>query len=82
MEISKRIKGEVKMKYQKHYLSDEKSPIYCPLSRGIRCDSFCAWFDHEHHDCRQLGMICKIREDLQSISKNIFDGFDALFQKS
>ena len=71
------------MKYQKHYLSDKKSPKYCPLQTGvIQCDSFCAWFDHENQDCRQIGMIWKIREDLQDISKNIYDGFDALFQKT
>ena len=67
------------MKYQKHYLGEKN----CPLQqKTIQCDSYCAWFDHEHQDCRQLGMIWKIREDLQDISKNIFDGFDALFQKT
>ena len=65
------------MKYQKHYLSDDKSPKYCPLQgdRVIQCDSFCAWFDHENQDCRQLGMMWKIREDLQEINKTLFEGF-------
>ena len=45
------------MKYQKHYLSDDKSPKYCPMSQNeqtIQCDSFCAWFDHEAQDCRLM----------------------------
>ena len=69
------------MKYQKHYLNEKGFEKRCPFNNG-GCDSYCAWFDHEHQDCRQLGMIWKIREDLQDISKNILDGFDALFQKS
>ena len=70
------------MKYQKHYLSSKFNKKHCPLNRDYPCDSHCAWFDHENQDCRQIGMIWKIREDLQDISKNIYDGFDALFQKT
>ena len=51
------------MKYQKHYLADDKQSKYCPLNRGT-CDSNCAWFDHENQDCRQLGMMWKIVEAL------------------
>ena len=49
------IEREVKMKYQKHYLSDDKSNKLCPLSRlEHSCDSYCAWFDHEEQDCRKI----------------------------
>ena len=70
------------MKYQEHYLSEKLHVKMCPLQARIKCDSYCAWFDHEHQDCRQLGMMWKIREDLQDISKEIYDGFVALFQKT
>ena len=70
------------MKFKNHYLSEKNDKMMCPLNREYSCNSRCAWFDHEHQDCRQLGMMWKIREDLQDISKNIFDGFDALFQKT
>ena len=41
------------MKYQKHYLADEKNSKSCPLNAG-NCDSYCAWFDHEEQDCRKI----------------------------
>ena len=62
------------MKYQKHYLSDEKSNKLCPLSGGdsdVQCDSWCAWFDHEHQDCRMIGGFWKIREGLTEINDNL-----------
>ena len=42
------------MKYQKHYLSEEKDLKWCPLQSGIDCTSRCAWFDHEDQDCRMV----------------------------
>ena len=44
------------MKYQKHYLSDEKgNNKLCPLQQDVvQCDSHCAWFDHEAQDCRLM----------------------------
>ena len=59
------------MKYQKHYLSDGKNLKFCPLQHGIDCNSYCAWFDHENQDCRLLGMMWKIRDDLHDIADEI-----------
>ena len=65
------------MKYQKHYLSDDKNWKVCPINTKFsKCDSYCAWFDHENQDCRQLGMMWKIKEDLQEINRTIFEGFE------
>ena len=63
------------MKYQKHYLSEDGNNKHCPINERT-CDSWCAWFDHEHQDCRQLGMMWKIREDLQEINRTISEGFE------
>ena len=52
------------MKYQNHYLSESGNYKSCPLQKDRNCDSYCAWFDHEHQDCRQLGMMWKIVEAL------------------
>ena len=73
------------MKYIKHHLGE----VNCPLNRAYRCSNKCAWFDNEDEDCRMIGGFWKVREGLnevtnglRSINKNIFDGFDALFQKT
>ena len=63
------------MKYQYHYLSKVNNMLRCPLNVDVSCTSRCAWFDHENQDCRQLGMMWKIREDLQEINKTLFEGF-------
>ena len=59
------------MKYQKHYLSDDKSPKYCPLQgdRVIQCDSFCAWFDHENLDCKLIGSLLDIKYELRYLNE-------------
>ena len=54
------------MKYQKHYLADEKGSKFCPLNEG-NCDSYCAWFDHKHQDCRMIGGFWKVREGLNEL---------------
>ena len=36
-----------------------------------QCDSSCAWFDHENQDCRLLGMMWKIRDDLHDITDEL-----------
>ena len=60
------------MKYQRHYLSEDKgNNKLCPLQTLIQCDSHCAWFDHENQDCRQLGMMWKIRDDLHDIADEL-----------
>ena len=76
-------------KYQQHYLSDKHSNKLCPLQTIIQCDSHCAWFDHEEQDCRMIGGFWKVREglndiidELNTLNITIFDGLDALFQKS
>ena len=68
------------MKYQKHYLSDKISNRMCPIQRDYQCDSFCAWFDHEHQDCRLLGMMWKIRDDLHDITDAI-DGISNVIRE-
>ena len=69
------------MKYQKHYLSEDGNNKHCPINERP-CDSWCAWFDHEEQDCKLIGGLLDIKYELKDISKNIFDGFDALFQKT
>lgn len=65
------------MKDQEHYLGR----IMCPLNRSFDCSSNCAWFDHEEQDCRKILTQKNILYELRKLNKNIFDGFDALFQK-
>ena len=61
-------------KYQKHYLSDDKHNKLCPLQQeSIQCDSYCAWFDHVHYDCRMIGGFWKVREGLTDITELLTD---------
>ena len=52
------------MKYQRHYLSEDKNLKWCPLQSGIDCTSRCAWFDHEEQDCRKLIIQSEIKFQL------------------
>ena len=65
------------MKYQKHYLSDEKSSKFCPLNAGS-CDSYCAWFDHEDQDCRMIGGFWKVRESITDVTDLLTDIRDCM----
>ena len=61
-------------KYQKHYLSDEKgNSKYCPLQVSMVCNSYCAWFDHVHCDCRMIGGFWKVREGINEVVEAIRD---------
>ena len=68
------------MKYQEHYLSEKGNNKYCPLQVSMICNSHCAWFDHENQDCRQLGMMWKIRDDLHDITDAI-DGISNIIRE-
>lgn len=57
--------------YKKHYLSD-KIDKRCPLNHGA-CDEFCAWFDHEHQDCRMIGGFWKVREGINEMTDMLID---------
>ena len=58
------------MKYQKHYLGEKGNEKYCPLKRGVPCDSICAWFDHENLDCKFMGSLLDINYELRHINEN------------
>ena len=53
--------------WKEHHLSKEHDKISCPLNRKYICNGHCAWFDHEHQDCRQLGGHWLIVESLIEI---------------
>ena len=68
--------------WKEHYLNEEHDKLICPLNRKYVCNGHCAWFDHEAQECKMFSMFWNLRTELQDIKKTIFDGFDALFQKS
>ena len=70
------------MKYQKHYLSDKIANKLCPLHNGRTCDSYCAWFDHEHQDCRMIGGFWKVREGLTDVTDLLTDIRDCMRGKN
>ena len=78
MEISKRIGEKYKMKLQKHYLNEKNFEKQCPLQNGNRCDSYCAWFDHEEQDCRMIGGFWKVREGLTDVTDLLTDIRDCM----
>ena len=64
----------------------EEENKHCPLNRDYYCDDRCKWFDI-------VSEVCQITNTLQAINKTlcieidnlnttIFDGLNALFQKS
>lgn len=57
------------MKRIEHYLSEKNNKVYCPLDRAYYCHNGCAWFDHEHQDCKHLGMMWKIVETIRDGNK-------------
>ena len=64
--------GEIKMKDKE-----------CPLNRNYYCDDRCKWFDDESDiNCSLLIGLSNINIQLYNLKKTIFEGLDALFQKS
>ena len=63
-------------KYQKHYLSEGDFDMSCPLNHG-RCDSYCAWFDHEDQDCR---MVLGINDISLILRRGLVDEFKRAFK--
>ena len=57
------------MKLQKHYLSEKNFEKQCPLQNGNRCDSYCAWFDHENLDCKLIGSLLDIKYELRYLNE-------------
>ena len=61
------------MKYKNHYLSEKNDKMMCPLNREYSCNSRCAWFDHEHQDCRVIGGFWKVREGLNEVVETLYE---------
>ena len=68
------------MKYQKHYLSEDGNNKICPVQSGYvkPCNNSCAWFDHEHQDCRMIGGFWKVREGFTDVTDLLTDIRDCM----